>query len=198
VSRFPHHLIPWLLPLLLLGCSGDSSNDWNSNNITGFMPALQFQLTNENGQAVTAEDYDGKITMMFFGYTSCPHVCPVALRKLAAAARGLGDQADEVQILFVAVDPKRDQKVLDEYVSNFTPELVGLTGTQEQLKKVTKRYRVAYSYEKPQDDGFYVVNHSSAVFVFDAQRQARLLIDEQANVAKITEDLRHLIAESAG
>ncbi|WP_322520704.1 SCO family protein [Guyparkeria halophila] len=197
MSRFKSLLILGLLPLMLLGCSEEPPGGWHGHDITGVMPDLEFDLTNHNSEPVTAEKYRGKITMMFFGYTSCPHVCPVALRKLAAATRDLGQQADQVEILFVAVDPKRDKKVLDEYVSDFTPELVGLTGTQEQLKEVAKRYRVAFSYEEPQDDGFYIVNHSGAVFVFDQQGKVRLLIDEQSKTANITEDLRHLLEQSS-
>jgi len=196
VSRLKTLLTLCLFPLVLLGCSEEPPGGWHGHDITGVMPDLEFELTNHNGEQVTAEEYRGKITMMFFGYTSCPHVCPVALRKLAAATRDLGDQADQVEILFVAVDPTRDKKVLDEYVAGFNPSLVGLTGTQEQLKEVAKRYRVAFSYEEPQEDGFYIVNHSGAVFVFGPQGKIRLLVDEETKTANITEDLRHLIEES--
>ena len=197
MSRFKKLLTLCLFPLMLLGCSGEASNQWNGHDITGVMPDLAFELTNHNGEPVTAEDYRGKVKLMFFGYTSCPHVCPVALRKLAAATRDLGEQADRVEILFVAVDPARDKKVLDDYVTNFTPNLVGLTGTQEQLKEVAKRYRVAFSYGEPQEDGFYIVNHSGAVFAFGPQGKPRLLIDEETKTADITEDLRHLLEESS-
>ena len=197
MSRFTNLLMLCLIPLALLGCSDEPTGGWHGHDITGVMPDLEFELVNQNGEPVTAEKYRGKVTMMFFGYTSCPHVCPVALRKLAAATRGLGDQADQVEILFVAVDPKRDKKVLDEYVADFNPNLVGLTGTQKQLKEVAKRYRVAFSYEEPQEDGFYIVNHSGAVFVFDPQGKTRLLIDEETKTANITEDLRHLIEQTS-
>ncbi|MDG4867654.1 SCO family protein [Guyparkeria sp. 1SP6A2] len=197
MSRSKHHLVLWLLPLMLLGCSEAPPGGWHGHDITGVMPDLEFELTDHTGKPVTAEDYRGKVTMMFFGYTSCQHVCPVALSKLAAATRGLGEQADQVDILFVAVDPKRDKKVLDEYVTNFTPDLVGLTGSQEQLKEVAKRYRVAFSYEEPREDGFYIVNHSGAVFVFGPQGKTRLLVDEATETANITEDLRHLIEQSS-
>lgn len=197
MSRFKNLLTLCLFPLMLLGCSEEPPGGWHSNDITGVMPDLEFELTNHKGEQVTAEQYRGKIKLMFFGYTSCPHVCPVALRKLAAATRDLGDNADKVEILFVAVDPARDKKVLDEYVTGYTPELVGLTGTQEQLKEVAKRYRVAFSYEEPQEDGFYIVNHSGAVFAFGPQGKTRLLIDEETKTANITEDLRHLIEESS-
>ena len=197
MSRFKHHLVLWLLPLVLLGCSEEPPGGWHGHDITGVMPDLEFELTDHTGQTVTAEDFRGKITMMFFGYTSCQHVCPVALSKLAAATRELGEQADKVEILFVAVDPKRDKKVLDEYVTEFTPELVGLTGSQEQLKEVAKRYRVAFSYEEPREDGFYIVNHSGAVFVFGPQGKTRLLVDEETKTANITEDLRRLIEQSS-
>lgn len=196
MSRLKTLLTLCLFPLVLLGCSEKPPGGWYGHDITGVMPDLEFELTDHTGQHVTAEDYRGKIKLMFFGYTSCQHVCPVALSKLAAATRDLGDQADQIEILFVAVDPKRDKKVLDEYVTNFTPDLVGLTGTQKQLKEVAKRYRVAFSYEEPRDDGFYIVNHSGAVFVFGPQGKTRLLIDDQAKTANITADLRRLIEQS--
>lgn len=197
MSRPLRHLILWLLPLFLLGCSGEASYQWNAHDITGVMPDLQFHLTDDHGEEVTGDDYRGKITMMYFGYASCQHVCPVVLGKMATAVRGLGDDADKVQILFVSVDPKRDTtEVLHNYVKHFTPELVGLTGTQDQLHEVTKRYRVGYSYEEPNDNGFYVVNHSSAVFVFGPQGKTRLLIDSQETTDEITADLEHLIEQS--
>jgi protein SCO1/2 len=188
-------LLLFLLPLLALGCSGEASTAWNGHDITGLMPDLEFELTDQNGERVTAQDYRGKVKLMFFGYTSCRHVCPVALSKLAEATRALGDQADRVEILFVAVDPKRDKPVLDEYVSHFDAPIVGLTGSGKELKRLARRYRVAFSYEKPREDGFYVVNHSAAVFVFGPEGRSRLLIDSQAKPAAISADLRRLIEQ---
>lgn len=193
------HLILGLLSALLLGCSGKPSTQWHGHDISGVMPDLQFHLTDDKGHAVTGKDFRGKVTMMYFGYTNCQYLCPKTLTDLAAAIRKLGNQAKRVQVLFVSVDPKRDSgKVLRNYTANFSPEIVGLTGTQQQLRTVTKDYRVGYSYGKPNAKGNYVVNHSSAVFVFDTQGRARLLIDQQEKTGQITADLRHLIAQSTG
>lgn len=189
------YLIFGLLSLLLVGCGSNDSTQWHAHDISGVMPRLQFHLTDDTGQAVTGKDYRGKITMVYFGYTSCQYLCPKTLTELGTAIHGLGSKADKVQVLFVSVDPKRDSdKVLRRYVKNFSPEIVGLTGSQKQLHTVTKRYRVGYSYGKPDAKGNYVVNHSSAVFVFDGQGRARLLMDQGEKAGQITADLSHLIA----
>lgn len=179
---------------LLAGCGGKSAPPWGLTDISGHMPALQFDLTDDTGKAVTGRDYLGKVTLLYFGYTRCPDVCPTTLATLARAFQELGPQADGVRMLFVSVDPKRDTPaVLRQYVSAFGPEFVGLTGSGAQLDALTKRYRVAYRLGKPGPDGDYVVYHSSAIFVFDKQGRVRLLANYTDEPAVIAADLRRLL-----
>ncbi|MHB1245659.1 MAG: SCO family protein [Sulfuriferula sp.] len=168
---------------------------WALDNITGLMPKLEFNLTNDNGQAVTADAYHGKLVLLYFGYTNCPDVCPTTLATLAQAVRGLGADADKVRVLFVSVDPARDTApVLKSYAGAFGPQFVGLSGNEKALDALTRRYRVVYSLDKPDAQGNYAVNHSSGVFIFDGSGNARLLGSSTSKAPEISQDLRHLLA----
>jgi protein SCO1/2 len=190
-------ILSWLV-IFASGCSKQPVH-WNATDITGIMAPLTFNLTDEHDRAVTGKDYRGHIVLLYFGYTFCPDVCPQTLTRLATALNSLGKQADDVQVLFVSVDPNRDTPaVLNKYVRYFSPRIIGLTGTQSQLKAVTKRYRVAYSYGKgyPDKKSYYEVNHSASIYVFDPKGNARLLIDQQETSDQIAADLKQLIFES--
>jgi protein SCO1/2 len=168
---------------------------WALDNITGLMPKLEFNLTNDNGQAVTADAYHGKLILLYFGYTNCPDVCPTTLATLAQSVRALGADADKIRVLFVSVDPARDTaQVLKIYTGAFGPQFVGLSGNEKSLDALTRRYRVVYSLDKPDAQGNYAVNHSSGVFIFDANGNARLLGSSSSKAPEITQDLRHLLA----
>jgi protein SCO1/2 len=194
-----HTLIHILLVLLvsagLAACSKDVN--WKLLNLTGVMPKLQFNLHDDQGQPVTADKYRGKIVMLYFGYTHCPDVCPTTMAKMAQALTALGADAKKVRVLFVSVDPARDKpERLKTYAAAFSPEMEGLSGTQEQLRTLTKRYRVTYGYGKPTKDGNYEVTHSSAVFVFDTKGNTRLMAQSDTTADAMAHDLRLLIAGS--
>jgi protein SCO1/2 len=177
----------------LAACS--KQEPWALNDITGLMPPLEFSLSDQNGQAVNAATYRGRLTVLYFGYTHCPDVCPTTLATLSQAIRNLGADADKVRVLFVTVDPARDTPaVLKRYVNAFGPAFVGLRGDDAALEALTRRYRVAYSREKPDARGNYDVTHSSALFIFDANGKARLLATGSDKAAPITQDLRRLLA----
>ncbi|MCY1307274.1 hypothetical protein D9M70_571840 [compost metagenome] len=133
------------------------------------MPALEFNLTDENGRAVSARDYLGKPTLLFFGFTHCPDVCPTTLAYLAAATQQLGGgMSAEVQILFVSVDPARDDPpTLRRYTDAFGPQIIGLTGDKAALDALTRRYFSLYEYGAKDAAGNYDVMHSTAVFAFN-------------------------------
>ncbi|MBA1146825.1 SCO family protein [Ectothiorhodospiraceae bacterium WFHF3C12] len=158
------------------------------------MPSLAFELTSETGEAVTAERYRGQVVLMFFGFTHCPDICPVTLGRLKAVLGQLDDDAEDVTVLFVTVDPKRDDlKALRQYTSAFGEEFVGLRGDRQALDTLTKRYRVTYGYGEPDASGNYSVSHSSAVFAFDRQGDARLLIRDSDPMEAVVADVRRLV-----
>jgi Uncharacterized protein SCO1/SenC/PrrC, involved in biogenesis of respiratory and photosynthetic systems len=165
-----HHLknpLAGLLALLLVACA-PSSRHWHLTNVTHIVSSLQFRMPSTAGGVQTQADYRGDVVMLYFGYTNCPDVCPTTLAKLAGSIRQLGPEGKKVRVLFVTVDPKRDTlAVLKRYVDAFDPKhFVGLRPGHAELDHLVKRYRVAYSYDKPDKNGNYVVNHSAAVFIF--------------------------------
>lgn len=185
-----------ILTLLLAACSA-SGPPYALANVTGLVAPLEFHLTDQNGQPVTADYYRHDVVLLYFGYTHCPDQCPTTLAMLANALRALGPQASQVRVLFVSVDPRRDTTaVLKRYVGNFGPEFVGLRGGQTELTRLAKRYRISYHYEAPDKYGDYEVDHSSAVFVFGRHGRARLLGQLDNTAPQYTSDLRRLLANS--
>lgn len=199
------------MALLLSACAEEQS--WNLRDISGVMPDLRFELTRAaDGATVTQADYEGKVTVLFFGFTNCPDVCPLTMSKFAAALDGM-ERADDVRFLFVSVDPRRDtREVLRDYVGAFGAQFVGLRGDIPVLRELTKRYRVTFSYgdgyehddesggdehggeEGDHDHGDYDVSHSSAAFVFDRDGDVRLLARQDASIDAIQADLEQLVA----
>lgn len=188
-------ICPLFLVLCLCACARDDSQ-WNAKNISGLMPALSFELTGENGKPVTAGDYRGKTVMLFFGFTHCPHFCPTTLSKLGQALNLLSDQQrEQVRILFVSVDPERDDiEDIATYTDNFAPEVFGMTDTEAALREFAKQYRTTFSYGEPDENGNYDVSHGLAVYVFDSEGEPRLMILEQQKAEQIAADLRRLLA----
>ncbi len=185
-----------VLTAMLAGCVSRDPN-YNLKSIRGLVSPLEFQMTDEDGKPVTAADYRQDLVLVYFGYTACPDQCPTTLATLANALHSLGPQASQVRVLFVTVDPSRDTAgVLKRYVNNFGPQFVGLRPDQDQLIALSKRYRIAYHYEKPGKDGNYEVDHSSAVFIFDRGGRARLLGLSDNTSQQVASDLHRLLASS--
>jgi protein SCO1/2 len=193
-------LVTGLLMLLLI--VGPQAKAWNSTDMTGALPALDFKMTRaSDGKAVTAADFSGKIVLLYFGYTFCPDVCPTTLLDIATMLKTMGKHADDVRVLFVTVDPGRDTlAVLKSYTAAFAPQVIGLRDTPDQLATLAKRYRVAYSVTPGKDGNLPKVTHSSAVYVFDRNGAIRLLFTglavPNANLAGMSSDLRQLASQS--
>jgi protein SCO1/2 len=194
----PLHLARLLLllgaVLLLAACHREGKLPWRLTDISGHMPDLAFQLTDDQGKPVTGEDYRGKVVLLYFGYTHCPDVCPLTLAHLHAVLERVGAKADDVRILFVSVDPARDTPaIMHAYVNAFDKRAVGLTGTPRALETLSKRYRSAFTREPAQADGRYEVSHSSAIYLFDRQGHARLLATPAASQDDLVHDLYLLL-----
>ena len=164
---------------LLSACSGSSAAQWNSTDISGNVPDLAFALTRaQDGAQVSAADYRGDMVLLYFGYTYCPDVCPLTLSNVAQVLRRMGpSSAAHVRVLFITVDPERDTlPALKRYAAAFGSNFAGLRGTPDELATLAKRYRVAYSSRPDPDPSRYDVTHSSALYAFDGEGRARLLI----------------------
>jgi protein SCO1/2 len=166
------------------------------HGVRGFLPDLRFTLQSAGGKTVTQDEFRGKTVMLFFGYASCPDICPTTMAQLSQVMLGLGKDADKVRILFISVDPHRDTPdILQAYVNAFDKNAIGLTGTEKQVADVARRYRVAYQIEKPKNDDKdnYEVAHSRGVYMFDAQGRARVLAADTESVEALTESVRGLL-----
>ncbi|HYC66268.1 MAG TPA: SCO family protein [Reyranellaceae bacterium] len=128
-----------------------------------------FSLVDHNGRAVTQDTFKGKPTLIYFGFTFCPDVCPTSLLLMETALQQLGpDAAQKVNPLLITIDPERDTaKLLKDYVTNFGPTFLGLTGTQEQVAAAAKAFRVYYQKVPGKSGGPYLMDHSSIIYVLD-------------------------------
>lgn len=127
-----------------------------------------FELTDHTGRQVSERDFRGKPTLIFFGFTYCPEVCPTTLHEITAWLGALGPEADKLNVAFVSVDPERDTpEQMQAYLSTFDPRIRGLTGTPAAVAEVARAYRVYYR-KVPVEGGSYTVDHSSMVYMMDA------------------------------
>jgi protein SCO1/2 len=128
-----------------------------------------FSLTDQNGRTVTDQDLKGRPSLMFFGFTHCPDVCPTALFEVSEIMRALGPDADRVRALFVTVDPERDTPAtLKDYLSSFDPHLSALTGDPEAVAAMAKAYRVYYK-KVPLSEGGYTMDHTAIVYLMNKE-----------------------------
>lgn len=126
-----------------------------------------FKLTDQAGQTVTEKSLVGRPTIIFFGFTHCPDICPTALFDMSEVLRAMGPDADKVNAYFVSVDPERDTPAaMKDYLSSFDPRLKGLTGSADEVAKVLTAYRV-YAKKVPLKDGDYTMDHTALVYLMD-------------------------------
>jgi protein SCO1/2 len=126
-----------------------------------------FQLTDQTGQTVTEKNLQGRPTLIFFGFTHCPDVCPVALFEISEVLRVMGKDADRVNAYFISIDPERDNAAaVKDYLSSFDPHLRGLTGDPAAIAKTISAYRV-YAKKVPLKDGDYTMDHTTLTYLMD-------------------------------
>ena len=126
-----------------------------------------FQLTDQSGQTVTDKNLQGKPTLIFFGFTHCPDICPTSLFEISEVLKAMGKDADRVNAYFVSVDPERDTAAaMKDYLSSFDPHLKGLTGDPTAIAKVLSSYRV-YAKKVPLKDGDYTMDHTALIYLMD-------------------------------
>jgi protein SCO1/2 len=191
--KFGRYILTIALMLLLNGC--DTEKKWQLHDITGHLPDLRFSMRSDAGQPVTDKTYRGYLVMLFFGFTSCQAECPSTLFRLAKIVQSLGDNAKRARILFVTLDPGRDTpQVLHRYVTAFAAgHAIGLTGSESEIAALAKRYRAAFRPGKSESND---ITHSAAVYVFDPQGHARLLVTPDDAIATAANELRHLLETS--
>ncbi len=181
------------LGLFLLGSAAAA----NLHPVRGFLPDLRFSLQAAGPKTVTQDDFKDKVVMMFFGYASCSDICPTTLAQLGLVMEDLGNDAEQVRIIFVSVDPHRDTPdSLARYVAAFDGKhTTGLTGSEKQIADLARRYRVAFQIEKPDPKApeNYEVSHSRGVYIFDQQGRARYLAPDTESVQVLADGVRSLL-----
>ena len=186
----------WLITLIALtavalgGCHGTQ------------LPVLStggdFVLTDHNNQRFELSSLQGKAVLIFFGYTSCPDVCPTTLSKLSSVYKDLGKDASRVKTLYITVDPDRDTPaVLKADLGYFDLDALGLTGTKPEIDKVVALYGASYEIiPTPQSVEKYTVAHSTTLYALDTHGRTRILFPYEATVDNIVKGVKAILASS--
>jgi len=196
-------LILCLLLLLLVACSNDDDQPERRPTATSGPGTVldpprdvgDFTLTSHTGDPLTRSDLQGKVVLLFFGYTHCPDVCPITLSDFKRVKANLGDEAAQVAFVFVSVDGERDTpQRLAEYVGAFDPDFIGLTGDEAAIKPITQDYSVFYQRES-YDDPNYLVTHTASTFVLDRQGRLHIIYPYATDPALVADGVRRLLRD---
>jgi protein SCO1 len=182
--------------LALFACSPKAS--FTNVDITGSTAfGKDFSFLDPDGKTRTLEDFKGKVVVMFFGYTQCPDVCPTTLTEMEQAMSLLGAQSDQVQVLFVSVDPQRDTAaILKQYVPAFDPRFLGLRPADDAaLEQVTKDFKIYYKRVPGSSPGSYTIDHTAGSYAFDRNGHLRLFIKHAQGPQTLAQDLKELLKQ---
>jgi protein SCO1/2 len=153
-----------------------------------------FRLIDQNGKPVSDADLKGKWQLVFFGYTHCPDTCPTALNEIALALDQLGVKRDEVEIVFITVDPERDTPaVMKAYVQSFDARIIALTGSPDAVAQAAKAYRVYYA-KHPRGDGEYDMDHSAVIYVMNPEGRFTATFTPDSTADAIAQRLQKLLS----
>lgn len=154
-----------------------------------------FQLTDQNGRRRSDAEFRGKLMLIYFGFTYCPDVCPTALTVVTTALDQLGDAADAVVPILITIDPERDTPaVLKDYVAQFSPRYIGLTGTDREIAQVAKAYRVYYAKSPGSGGAPYLMDHTSLLYLVDQNGRFHTHFTHSSRAEDIAAAVRKLLA----
>lgn len=175
--------------------------DWlRPPNLHGMMlqaheRALDFSLTDPAGQVVKLSDYRGKVVLLYFGYTFCPDVCPATLAQASEAMKQLGNDAERVQLIMISVDPERDTPdETQNYVEQFDPRFIGLTGDLDALTRISTEFGVVFEKHDGSAATGYLIDHTATLTVVDRDGYARLILPFGVSGADMANDLRYMLS----
>ncbi|MCK9511600.1 MAG: SCO family protein [Pigmentiphaga sp.] len=180
--------------LSLYGCSrSDELKDIHGIDMSGTDIGRDFLLTGTDGQQHDLSDFKGKAVLIFFGFTQCPDVCPTALLRAAQVKEMLGKDGDQLQVLFITVDPERDTPaVLQAYVTAFDPTFMGLYGDLDQTAKTAKNFKAYYA--KVPTGSSYTMDHSTITYMYDRSGRLRLGLRHTQTAEEYASDIRQVLA----
>lgn len=180
---------------VLVSCnSGGEASQFKATDISGTDFGQTLNLTDHTGKPRTLTDFKGKVVALFFGYTHCPDVCPTTMADLKQVMKVLGSRADELQVLFVTLDPERDtQTVLAQYVPDFDQRFIGLYGTKEETAMTVKDFKIFAAKVENKGKSSYTIDHSAGIYIFDKTGKIRLYVDYGAKPADIAADIKQIL-----
>ena len=188
-------LLVFILLLLVSACGlAEPPTPFVGTDITGADFPQPLKLTDHTGKLRTMSDFKGKVVTLFFGYTHCPDVCPTTLSDMKQTMKLLGDKADQVQVLFVTVDPQRDtQEVLAQFVPHFDKRFIGLRGSLQETAETLGNFKIYYSKIEGKGQNDYTIDHSAGTYVFDKEGKIRLYMQYGQKPADMASDIKKLM-----
>ena len=186
------HIPLWILTVAFIASCTSQPPHYQSIDITGANYQSNVELTDQNGKRRMLSDFKGKYTLVFFGFTKCPAVCPTTLAKLSNVKKKLGSDSSRIQVILITVDPERDTTdVLKNYLSAFDPDFIGLRGNQEKTRQIAKDLHIFYQ-KVPMENGDYMMEHTALTYIFDSQGRVRLAASDQMTADQVAEDIKTL------
>lgn len=152
-----------------------------------------FELTDQNGEKFSSEKLKGKYSVIFFGFTSCPMICPTAMNNIGLVINELKEKADNYNFVFITTDPERDTpEKLKEFLANFSSKIIGLTGSEEQLKHAQKEFKVYAEKVIVPNSSDYDINHSSVVYIMDKEGKFAANFSHDTDFQQMVKKLQEL------
>lgn len=183
--------------LWLVACT-DRPSAFSSMDVTDAPWGQNYRLPDLNGTVRSPADFKGKVTAVFFGFLYCPDVCPAHLAKMQELKARLGPDGDKLQVVFITVDPARDQaEPLKKFLASFDPSFIGLRGSEEETASVTKDFRVYFkkveTAASKTDPNAYTIDHTTFAYVYDRDARLRLVVPHDLSIDKLEVDVRALL-----
>lgn len=184
-----------LLILILIGCGNENiPSPYHAIDVSWQHPHANFELLGLDGKPRNLADFKSKVVILFFGYTHCPDVCPTTLADLAQTMRSLGDDARRVQVIFVTLDPERDNPdMLSKFVPAFDSSFIALYGSAPATAQAAQSFGVSYA-KQPDKHGGYTLDHSDGIYLLGTQGKPLLLAPYNQSTQLLAEDIRLLLA----
>ena len=194
-SPRPFAAIVLALSLALSACNTDTPVETQSEPpLAGADIGGEFELTSSDGETVRWSDFDGQYRIVYFGYAYCPDVCPTDVQRMSQGLKQFAkDQpklAAKIQPIFITIDPARDTPdVLEEFTSAFSDKLIGLTGTEEQVREAAKVFRVTYARGADTSNGSYLMDHQNITFLFGPKGEPLSMLPTDLGADAVTEEI---------
>jgi protein SCO1/2 len=183
--------------VVLSGCTsvfGEDDYEYFGGTFDPPNEAAPIDLTDQHGNGFSLDALEGKVVLLYFGYTWCPDFCPTTLLDIQRVEQELGQDAKNVEVVFVSVDPERDTEArLLEYMEFFGPDYYAVRGSEEQTRQVARDYNIMYARQESDSGSGYLVDHTTSLFAIDQEGNLALTWAYGTEVENITEDIEHLL-----